>query len=113
MLKNKRRKRGVYFLIVGVLQFFPDLGEGGVLALLLQHQQPPLQQRRRVGMHVAPGVGVLQVLAALVVLPRRGVGVFLLLIHPAGGDAVAEHLCHVFLGILHPPMYTLPSSRRQ
>ena len=35
MLKNKRRKRGVYFLIVGVLQFFPDLGEGGVLALLL------------------------------------------------------------------------------
>ena len=53
-------------------------------------------------MHVAPGVGVLQVLAALVVLPRRGVGVFLLLIHPAGGDAVAEHLCHVFFGHLAP-----------
>ena len=34
-------------------------------------------------------------LGVLEIVVGRGIGVFLLLIHPAGGDAVTEHLRHI------------------
>ena len=45
---------------------------------------------------------MLQILGALIVEPRRGVGILLLLVYAAGGDTVAEHLGYILLGHLAP-----------
>ena len=80
-----------------LLQLLPDLKEGGILALLLQKQQPPGQQLT--GLRMDEAVAVLRPaqmsLGVLEIVVGRGIGVFLLLIHPAGGDAVTEHLRHI------------------
>ena len=53
------------------------------------------QQRRGVRMHEAAGVGTPQILAALIVFPRGGVGKLLFLVYAAGGDPITEHFGHI------------------
>ena len=75
-------------------QLGADIPEAGVLALVAQNQQAGLQ--------LLAGLGVQDVVvpAAVIVLPRRGVGVLVALIVLAGGNAVTDHLGHVAGG--HP-----------
>ena len=90
-----------------VLQFKADVGKGDGLPLLLEEQQPAVQQVA--GFRVDPDVA----LALLIVVVGRGIGVFVPLIDPAGGNTVAEHFRHVFLGHLaaaHEHLAVLPDA---
>ena len=85
---------GVFFLCFFAEQLGADIPEAGILALVAQNQQAGLQ--------LLAGLGVQDVVvpAAVIVLPRRCVGVLVALIVLAGGNAVTDHLGHVAGG--HP-----------
>ena len=85
---------GVFFLCFFAEKLGADIPEAGILALIAQDQQAGLQ--------LLAGLGVQDVVvpAAVIVLPRRGVGVLVALIVLAGGNAVTDHLGHVAGG--HP-----------
>ena len=83
-------KAGAESIDLGGVELPTDLTQGGVLPLLLQQQEPAIQQGS--GLLIDPQV----TLGAVKVVVGGGVGVFFALVDPAGGDAVAEHLRYIF-----------------
>lgn len=74
----------------------PDIGKGGILALVPQLDQHGFQQIRGLLIQDRVGLGTLKKFPRIRIFKRFAP------VDPAGGVPVAEHLCHIFDRHLHP-----------